>query len=313
MYNLTRSPPSDRFALPLRSPRRSQLPSFTSFVAPACFWLVVVWFSFVGGRLRPRRIFVVVLFLCWFAAPSEETTPPHTFRPGRLSSLMTLPPSMLTFGWLLCPSIKQRPSKAKGPSILLFLLLIKIPVQTTDNRPPHTFRPGLASSPTHPLTSTPSSIWLLFILIKWWPPKAKASPLSLLFDASYFASPSKQTNDSERNPDSLRPAHGVGERRRHDLVVPLLYPLGERGQSRWRVGWHGSSCWLLCLCVLCFAFCAPTNDQTTVPFFFRVLIFSSFVIIGVRILTRQTVIWDLFQPSARQLCLFFLGHNFFRL
>ncbi len=24
------------------------------------------------------------------------------------------------------------------------------------------------------------------------------------------------------------------------------------------VGWHGSSCWLLCLCVLCFVFCAAS-------------------------------------------------------
>ncbi len=91
---------------------------------------------------------------------------------------------------------------------------------------------------------------------------------------------------------------------RNDLVAPLLYPWRERGQSRWRVGWHSSSCWLLCLCVLCFVFCAPTDDQTTVPFF-QVVIFSSFVIIGVRILIRQTVIWDLFQPSARQLYLLF--------
>ncbi len=50
------------------------------------------------------------------------------------------------------------------------------------------------------------------------------------------------------------------------LVAPLLYPWSERGQSPWRVGWHGSSCWLLCLCVLYFVFCVPTNDQTTVPF-----------------------------------------------
>jgi hypothetical protein len=127
------------------------------------------------------------------------------------------------------------------------------------NRPPHTFQPGLASSPKHPLTSTPSSIWLLFILIKRRPPKAKAPLLSLLFDASYFASPSEQTNDSECNPDSLRPAHGIGEQWRHDLVVPLLYPWRERGQSRWRVGWHGSLCWLLCLCVLCFLFCASSK------------------------------------------------------
>ncbi len=156
----------------------------------------------------------------------------------------------------------------------------------------------------HPLMSTPSSIWLLFILIKRWPPKAKAPPLSLLFDASYFASPSEQTNDSKRNPDSSRPAHGIGEWRRHDLVVPLLYPWRERGQSHWRVGWHVSSYWLLCLCVLCDVFCAPTDDRKTVPFFWSYF-FQSFVIIGVRILTWQTVIWDLFQPSARRLYLFF--------
>jgi hypothetical protein len=91
------------------------------------------------------------------------------------------------------------------------------------------------------------------------PPKAKAPPLSLLFDASYFASPSKQTNNSERNPDGLWPAHGVGEQRRHVLVAPLLYPWRERGQSCWRVGWHGSTCWLLCLCVLCFVFSAASK------------------------------------------------------
>jgi hypothetical protein len=137
---------------------------------------------------------------------------------------------------------------------LLYRADLQVEVQMS-----HTFRPGLASSPTHPLTSTPSSIWLLFILIKRRPPKAKAPPLSLLFDASYFASPSEQTNASERNPDSSQPAHGVGERWRHDLVAPLLYPWRERGQSRWRVGWHGSSCWLMCLCVLCFVFCAASK------------------------------------------------------
>ncbi len=120
IYYPTWSPPNNWFTLPPRSPRRSQLPSFTSFVAPVCFWLIVVWFSFVGSRLRPRRIFVVVFFLRRFATPSEEKTPPHTFRPGRLSSSIPLPLSMPTFGWLLCPPIKRQPSKAKGPPISLF-------------------------------------------------------------------------------------------------------------------------------------------------------------------------------------------------
>ncbi len=169
IYYPTWLPPNDWFMLPPRSPRRSQLPSFTSFVAPACFWLVVVWFLFVGCHLRPWRVFVVGFFLHRFAAPSEETTPPHTFRPSHLSSSMPLPPSMLTFDWLLCPPIKQQPSKAKDPPISLFFLSINIPPQTMGNRPPHTFQPGLASSLMHPLTSTLSSIWLLFILIKRWP------------------------------------------------------------------------------------------------------------------------------------------------
>jgi hypothetical protein len=77
--------------------------------------------------------------------------------------------------------------------------------------------------------------------------------------ASYFASPSEKTNNSERNSDGLQPAHGIGEWWRHDLVAPLLYPWRERGQSRWRVGWHGSSFWLLCLCVLCVVFCAASK------------------------------------------------------
>ncbi len=160
----------------------------------------------------------------------------------------------------------------------------------------------------------PSSIWLLFILIKWRPPKAKAPPLFLLFDASYFASPSKQTNNSERNPNSSWPAHGVGERRHHDLVVPLLYPWRERGQSHWRVGWHGSSCWLLCLCVLCFVFCAPTDDHTTVPFFFRVVIFFQFCNNWCSYFdTTDGYLRFISTIGQMTVPFFFSGRNFFRL
>jgi hypothetical protein len=41
-----------------------------------------------------------------------------------------------------------------------------------------------------------------------------------------------------------------------------------------------------CVCV-CFVFCAPTDDQTTVPFLGGVEIFSSFIIIGVHLLVGQ--------------------------
>ncbi len=196
---------------------------------------------------------------------------------------------MPTFGWLLCPSIKQRLSRAKGPPISLFFSLINIPPQTTGNRPPHTFRPGLASSPTHSFTSTPSSIWLLFILIKWRPPKAKAAPLSLLFHACYFASPSKQTNDSKRNLDRLRPAHGIGERRRHDLGDATALPM----EREWAKPLEGRVARLILLVVVsvCVVFCVLCSNQRPDDCtFFLVVIISSFVIIGVRILTWQTVI-----------------------
>ncbi|KAL3817151.1 hypothetical protein ACHAXA_006151 [Cyclostephanos tholiformis] len=38
----------------------------------------------------------------------------------------------------------------------------------------------------------------------------------------------EQTDDSERKSDGSRPAHGVGEWRRHDLMAPLIYPRRER-------------------------------------------------------------------------------------
>ncbi len=44
---------------------------------------------------------------------------------------------------------------------------------------------------------------------------------------SHFAPPSEQTNNSGRKPDRSRPACGVGWRRRHDFVAPLLYPWRE--------------------------------------------------------------------------------------
>ncbi len=88
------------------------------------------------------------------------------------------------------------------------------------------------------------------IFIKWRSPKTKAAPLSLFFDASHFAPPSEHTNDSERKPHSLRPTYGVGEQRRHDLVVPLLYPWRVRAKPL--VGRVSSlSCWLSCLCGCC--------------------------------------------------------------
>ena len=49
--------------------------------------------------------------------------------------------------------------------------------------------------------------------------------------------PSEQTNDSEREPHGLRPAHTRGEAAARLFVGSFALPMErERGQSRWRVG-----------------------------------------------------------------------------
>ncbi len=68
---------------------------------------------------------------------------------------------------------------------------------------------------------------------------------------------------------------------------------------------------LLVVVSVCVVFCVLcSNQRPDICTFFPILILYSFVRIGFCILTRQTVIWDLFQPSARRLYLF-SGRNFF--
>ena len=78
------------------------------------FWFVVAYFQLVGSLLRPRRVLFLIFFLLQFDARFQETTPPHTFLPGRLSS--PTPPLTLkpTSFWLLCPPFKWRPCMANG-------------------------------------------------------------------------------------------------------------------------------------------------------------------------------------------------------
>ena len=80
--------------------------------------------SSIGGRLRPRCIFIFFIFCRSIRRPKQWDNIPHTFRPGRVSSPTPPSPSTTTFGWLLSPPIKRRPSKDKGPPIYLFFLSI---------------------------------------------------------------------------------------------------------------------------------------------------------------------------------------------
>ncbi len=52
--------------------------------------------------------------------------------------------------------------------------------------------------------------------------------------------------------------------------------------KKWKlwVGWHGSSCWLSCLCVLCFVFCAASKTIRCSPVSLYYLIFQKMKIMS---------------------------------
>jgi hypothetical protein len=110
---------------------------------------------------RPSKAtmyFYFFYFLPLHSTPQTmEQRPPHV--PPRSRLLSNAPLTIDdNFRLVIVSPIKRRPSKAKGPPIYLFFLSINSTPQTTGSRPPHTFRPSIASSPTHPLTSSPSPI-----------------------------------------------------------------------------------------------------------------------------------------------------------
>jgi hypothetical protein len=65
-------------------------------VAPVCFWLVVECHGVVLHPFKAAAFFFSLLFVNQSDARFRETTLPHTFRPGRVSSPKSPPASALT-------------------------------------------------------------------------------------------------------------------------------------------------------------------------------------------------------------------------
>jgi hypothetical protein len=145
---------------------------------------------------------------------------------------------------LLCPFIEWRQPTAMAPSssLIIFVELIRRP-NWQYGVPPHV-PPLPRVLPDSPPSSTPTYNWLLCVILQnGGHPKAQASSLfALFFDPSNFTPPSERTDDSKRNSNGSWPAHGVGERRHHDLIAPLIYPRREIKKPMS----GGSSSWLLC-------------------------------------------------------------------
>ena len=140
---------------------------------------------------------------------------------------------MAAFFWLVVvfSFVVLWPFKASSYFNFCLFFLLSLPPQMQPKQPPHMFRRGRVPSPMSPPPSEPTFGWLLCLLAKRRPPKAKTSPPSLFFGGLHCNAPNKGTNDSERKPDGSRPAQGVGERRHHDLVAPLAYPGRERAEA----------------------------------------------------------------------------------
>ncbi len=113
-------------------------------------------------------------------------------------------------------------------------------------RPPHTFCPGHAPSPISLLPQTLTFGWLLCCPTKRWPPKAKVTSLSLIFDMLHFGAPNEGTNSKE---SALTPCASYGPIgiSGTKMWVHGRSCHGKRWQSRWRVGR-----WRLMSVVVCF-------------------------------------------------------------
>jgi hypothetical protein len=143
--------------LPLRLARHTS-PSYPPASRKPVFGWLLHNKSIIGGRLRPQCIFIVFIFCRSIRAPNNWTTSPT--RSALVASPLQRPPHcrrQLVVGYCVPPSNGGHLRPRVRPSIY-FLLLINSTPQTTGSRPPHTFQPSLASSPTHPLTSSPSPI-----------------------------------------------------------------------------------------------------------------------------------------------------------
>jgi hypothetical protein len=74
----------------------------------------------LAADLRHRVFYYYYFCIAPFDIPNDETVFPHALHPPGATSPDSLPPPMLTLGWLLCFPFKFWPLKAKDKPIALF-------------------------------------------------------------------------------------------------------------------------------------------------------------------------------------------------
>ena len=136
---------------------------------------------------QPRKIIITKLNnVCYFLPPIQLTTPPKWWyhatpmHPAHHISPPCYPPLWPpVFGWLLCFGLPID-GRFTQPCILFSLCLhcpIRHPKQW-DSVSPHAPPPCTTSTDSLPLLM-PTIGWLLCFPFKFWPLKAKATPIAL--------------------------------------------------------------------------------------------------------------------------------------
>ena len=160
------------------------------------------WYSSVYTNLliwlrkkntRHNNLFLVLIFYWALLPPKWWYCIPHVINPGWTASHGTLPPGKFFFGWLLCS-----PSSSLGghlrPICINLLLIFRhsnfCPKWWTTS--PHALQPPCNTYSTFTLSQLSIPGWLLCVIVKFLPLKAKEHP-SLIFDKCCFA-PIKQAN-----------------------------------------------------------------------------------------------------------------------
>ena len=145
----------------------------------------------ICGRLKPGKIF----FYNFFASKSNGRKDGMASSPAvialRAASTINIPTIRLTFGWLLCALIQQKPSKSEAPSSSLFYFFSSLhsSPKTTSERPPPRVPPVRISSPMSPLPPTPSFVWLLHQAIEQRPFQGRCSARLAIFRWAPFWRP----------------------------------------------------------------------------------------------------------------------------
>ncbi len=116
--------------------------------------------------------------------------------------------------------------------------------------PSHTLQLPRASSPTSLRTQPPTPSWLLSLIIKRRPTKARAWHISLIFNVSSVGAPNRQTSHRAAKPGHRHLAWDHREPRCHWLRALVFSPWRERAKLvEGRVAAAHFGCCVLC-CVL---------------------------------------------------------------